>query len=131
MTLHADSQPTLDALEPADLVHDFTDDELAIALPTLFAELRDLQRRLALHNRDGFFAEEAGSDACLALGHQPNPDMPLREQWVDVEGHEYGYTDWLCSATKYGQSCTYCEGECIWPVPPRLWALPNVTGEAR
>lgn len=123
-----------DAFDPDEVAgadHGLDDDQLAEALPQLFADLRRYAANRRLHDRDGFFADFAGSTACLELGHRPNEDAPFGEQWVTVPDHEYGFDSVICLTTRRGVCCTVCEGECMWAALPQLWQVPAVTGEAR
>jgi hypothetical protein len=76
------------------------------------------------HNRDGYFAEIAGSEKCLALGHRPDPELGWETDDL-YDSHPYGWHgDQLCTATKYGTACTECESDdCPWePADPEiLW----------
>jgi hypothetical protein len=76
------------------------------------------------HDRNGWYAELAGSEQCLALGHEWNPDGDD----IDHERfeHQPSWDDrWICPDTRYGSCCTECEGECYlgdWPADDILWA---------
>lgn len=67
------------------------------------------------HNRDGYFAEVAGSEKCLALGHKPDPEQDWDTEEL-YDSHPYGWDgERLCIGTKYGAACTECESEdCPW-----------------
>ena len=102
---------------------EFTDDELEGILGSLAASLAYEQQQYKPHDQDGWFAEFAGSTACLALGHKPNE----YGEWDEDAIHESGWDgETLCTSTKYGSACTHCEGECDMQAPPSLWALPGV-----
>ncbi len=93
-------------------------------LRAVFDELGGEQAESRLHDRDGFYAHEAGSEECLALGHVP-PEDPA--DWEVIPGHETGWNDSiLCVATKYDTACTVCEGECSYEVPKSIWSMPGV-----
>jgi len=77
------------------------------------------------HDRNGWYAELAGSPKCLALGHEWNPEGDDLEH--ERFGHEPGWggDNWICPDTRYGSACTECEGECHlgeWPADDILWA---------
>lgn len=81
------------------------------------------------HDQDGFFAEYAGSEKCLALGHVPPADP---SDWETVLDHGLGWSgEVLCDGTRYGIACTHCEGECSHERPPLVWTLPGVIGASR
>ena len=62
----------------------------------------------SLHPLTGFFAQYAGSNACVALGHVSRKD----DDWEDVEGHPMGFgEEFLCIGTAYGVCCTVCESD--------------------
>jgi hypothetical protein len=86
---------------------ELTDDELDEYLAYVYEDLREAYRDRHLHNRDGFFADVAGSEACVALGHPDSADA------LEVDGHERGWTgEVICTGTRFGVACTECEGEC-------------------
>jgi len=59
------------------------------------------------HDLNGFIAEFAGSDECVALGHVAD----VYGGW-DAQTHPYGWgNEQMCVATRYGTACTYCESE--------------------
>lgn len=127
MTVH-DIVPTVPeaAADEPDLFEDW--------LVETFDELADEEhaRRIGHHDRDGYFAHEAGSAKCVALGHASRVDEghPLFDAW-DAE-HPYGWSgERLCLQTRYGEACSGCEGDCEFTIPPSLWQLPGVTGERR
>ena len=71
------------------------------------------------HNQDGFIADEAGSERCKALGHEPTP-MEYEEagewytelEWGDDDIHVFGWDgEYLCKGTIQGPACTECESE--------------------
>lgn len=68
----------------------------------------DFDRR-HFHNRDGWFADEAFSEKCLALGHREEEgDDP---HYADGD-HSYGWDgSMLCEGTKWGVACSECESE--------------------
>lgn len=94
-------------------------------------ELQDAATHLAryhdyrrAHDSDGYFAELAGSTKCLALGH--------REPF-DEDTHTEGWEgELICDATRYGDACMYCEGECDFGYGrvQLLWDAPGVSAEA-
>jgi hypothetical protein len=72
------------------------------------------------HDRRGYFAELAGSNECLVLGHEPDPATG----WVDVNDHQRGWGgEYICEATAYGTACMECEGDCPFEFfePSKLW----------
>lgn len=79
------------------------------------------------HDRNGWYAELAGSAECQALGH---PAIDGEDDDAVLEHEKYDHSpsfdgDWLCGATRYGTACSECEGECHlgdWPDASRLWA---------
>jgi len=78
------------------------------------------------HDQDGFLAQDAGSPACLALGHKPVlVDGFGYEDWGDDHAGSFD-GEWLCKALTTDTCCTYCEGECQLEIPLRkdfLWSL--------
>ena len=62
-----------------------------------------------MHDRDGYIAEYAGSEKCLALGHVIDPDG----EW-NADTHPWGWgLEPMCPATQYDTACTRCESsEC-------------------
>jgi len=87
----------------------------------VFKDLNHGSRERSMHDRDGWFAEEAGSAECIALGHTASD--------YDDEFHPYGWGGYaMCIATKYGEACSECEAEgCSALVESvssdRFWAL--------
>ena len=74
-------------------------------------EMLSASHERMLHNQDGYFAEKAGSPACVALGHK-EPEGGWYERYDDEE-HLIGWdNEPLCVATRFGVACTVCEGEC-------------------
>lgn len=84
------------------------------------------------HNRDGYYAHEAYSPQCLALGHTPELDefgdtVPeyedsLAEADIHAPSWDGGY---LCAETKYSPACSECEGGCDFDYMelPLIWDL--------
>lgn len=69
----------------------------------------DFERR-HFHNGDGWFAEEAFSEKCLALGHAEDADGD-DPHYADGD-HTYGWNDsMICTDTKWGVACTECESD--------------------
>ncbi len=90
-------------------VEPWTEEERDEFLADLYPDLRYAHRERQLHDRSGWFAEEAGSAACKELGHS-RPENGWGEDYD--AGHVQGWEgSWLCEATKYGSGCTYCEDE--------------------
>lgn len=96
-------------------------------MDAVYSSLRYGSRERAFHNRDGFFADPAGSDKCVELGHrEPLSDWSEREDDLHPRGFD---GELLCLGTRHGQCCTECEGECGAPewllmsTPGELWAL--------
>lgn len=91
----------------------------------------DHERR-HVHDLDGFYAQPAGSEPCLALGHTYDPDRSAvvgDDMYEPADLHPFGWGGGgpICTATRYGVACTYCEGECDHhDVVPVLWGLPGV-----
>lgn len=79
------------------------------------------------HDRNGWYAELAGSKACQELGH---PVILGDSEESILEHEKYDHSPafdggWVCGATRYGAACTECEGECNladWPADDILWA---------
>jgi hypothetical protein len=96
-----------------------TDEELEEYMQDVYRDLRAYWQDRHSHDRDGYFAQLAGSMACEALGHKPDPDFG----WDDDDEHPWGFDDILCEATRYGKCCTQCEGECDFTFvdPSALW----------
>jgi hypothetical protein len=63
------------------------------------------------HNLDGWFAEAAGSEKCLALGHKPKEDARDEFDEWDDDNHPYGWFGFVCAETRWGQACTVCESD--------------------
>jgi elongation factor P--beta-lysine ligase len=82
------------------------------------------------HDRNGFFAEYAGSEQCLALGHTADEEG----EWDD-DAHPYGWDgDQICVATRYGLACTECESdECFGEDTDTraFWELFSADGSSR
>lgn len=107
-----------------------SDDDLEAALRDLYRWLRRDGSEVRPHDRDGWFADWAGSEKCLALGHERQDDYP---EW-DEDTHNIGFDgDWLCESTRYGTCCTYCESEDCGATrrDVNIWRAPWVTGGAR
>lgn len=84
--------------------------ELEEYMQDVYRDLRLYWYDRKCHDRDGWFAEEAGSDKCLALGHKPDPEDGWR---ADPDDHPMSWDgDPLCIGTRCGEACTQCEGEC-------------------
>lgn len=85
----------------------------------------DFDRR-HFHNRDGWFADEAFSEKCLALGHsEEGGDDP---HYADGQ-HSRGWDgSMLCEGTKWGVACTECESEACPYLEEALsiWDAPGV-----
>ncbi len=90
-------------------VEPWTEEERVEFLDDLYPDLMYSHRERKLHDRDGFLAEEAGSAACVALGHS-KPEDGWGEGLDDEHVPGWDGT-WLCDATRYGSACTYCESE--------------------
>lgn len=104
----------------------YTDEEWAEYMADVYDELSGWWDDMKFHDQNGYFAEYAGSEKCLALGHVPPADPA---DWETIPGHSTGWdAEALCDATRYGTACSYCEGECSQERPPLLWNLPGVIG---
>jgi len=87
-------------------------------------------RRRTFHDQAGFYADEAGSAQCVALGHtDPEVSGDATDDEIDAwrESHPLGWHGSICLATRHGVACTTCEGECDNPDPadtadPWRWA---------
>lgn len=121
---------------PDDVLSDDADDQEW--LTDAFADITavDHERRHGDHDRDGYFAELAGSEKCLALGHV-TPEIAWDDDFDKVEAdhpewaakHPWSWDgERLCLDTRYGVACTACEGECDSITLPvvELWSLPGV-----
>lgn len=118
-----------------------SDADLETGLRELFEELAAYERgrRKTSHDQTGYFAKDAGSPECLALGHaEPEryDENDQERESYDAEFRAYEsahpYREGnirLCAATAYGAACTTCEGECEQPTPTTIWALPGVSAE--
>lgn len=98
----------------------------------VYKDLREWYRDRDRHDRDGFFAEFAYSNACREAGHpqeSTDGEDPLRTTDEHITGWD-GHL--ICLATKYGVACSECEGEdCPYLVEfTGLWALRGVSAEA-
>lgn len=98
----------------------------------VYKDLREWYRDRGRHDRDGFFAEFAYSDACREAGHpqaSADGEDPLRAAGDHVSGWD-GHI--ICLATKYGVACSECEGEdCPYLVEfTGLWALRGISVDA-
>jgi hypothetical protein len=86
------------------------------------------ERERKYHDRDGYFAEEAGSPQCEALGHTPDPE----NGWEGDAEHPYGWGggDPICPDTRFGVACSQCEGDCSGieddVTQDAFWGLPGV-----
>lgn len=114
----------MSAFDEAAEYHYTSDEEREDYLDDVFSEIRYLNwgLRHGDHDRNGFFADEAGSDQCVALGH-------TESDWENDETHPMGWDgDPICEATKFGQACSACEGECDFSTPSvvKIWELPGV-----
>lgn len=111
---------------------DETDEEREEYLLEVFFELPLIHRERHHHDRNGWYAELAGSEACLALGHRYDPDGATDDDtWLPEDQHGYGWQgEQLCTGTRYGVACTDCEGECDQTDPVDLWSLPGVAAAA-
>ncbi|MEZ3156872.1 hypothetical protein AB1K56_08055 [Microbacterium sp. BWR-S6Y] len=109
-----------------------TPEELEEWLTETFAEFAELNVQRGYHDADGFYAELAGSPACLARGHVARVDEghPLFDEWADAHPMSWDGDARLCEATQYGTACSACETDCglFWE-PPSLWTLPGVRGQ--
>lgn len=101
----------------------WSDEEREEWLRDALDELAGYAAEARFHDTDGYFAHEAGSPECLALGHKPSEFG----EWDEDDQHESGWDgDLLCLGTRYGVACTNCEGECSHEIPPSVWTLPGV-----
>jgi hypothetical protein len=94
-------------------------------LAEAFKELRGFWADAKFHDRNGWFADEAGSDRCRELGHD-------EDAFEDEETHPPSFDgDALCGATRYGVCCTECEsGDCPYLFVRSVWDWPIVRGVA-
>lgn len=98
------------------------DVEREIYLSDVYRELRDFAYRRKDHDQDGWWADDAGSDKCRALGHE-------EADWDNDETHPSSFDgEPLCYATRHGSLCTVCEGECYYDYDEArlLWSSPGV-----
>lgn len=117
-----DEVPTTDEMD------EYTEQEWADYMETVYEGILKWRAEGWRHDQDGFFAEYAGSEKCLELGHVAPADP---DDWETVPGHSLGWDrEALCDATRYGVACLYCEGECSHEQPASVWALPGVSAEA-
>ena len=112
-----------------------TDADREEYLVELFKSLPSEHKARAWHDSDGYFADYAGGEKCLALGHKPFEEMddtsgedgysPAVDHGASWDGEE------LCLSTKYGVACSYCEGECShgYGQIPNLWEMVASKGE--
>ncbi len=84
--------------------------------------------RRHFHDRNAFYAEEAWSEKCLALGHVETDEAEDENEHYVNGDHQYGWDyTMICLDTRYGEACSECEGECdYWDTGGDLWALPGV-----
>jgi hypothetical protein len=101
------------------------DGDLDWYMEQVYDEIAEAHRERAHHDRDSFFCDYAGSEDCLALGHQPDDEG----NWDD-DNHQMGWDgDVICPATRSGAACSQCEGECNFDGEPLfgtredLWKL--------
>lgn len=93
-------------------------------------------RERKMHNGNGWFADFAWSEKCLAAGHKKDPSAFDEDgAYHDYEDELYGDGthvtgfdgDILCTETKWGSCCTDCESEdCeygLGALAPNLWEL--------
>lgn len=102
---------------------DLSEDELEEYLDDALDEIPGWHHVNAWHDRDGYYAKEAGSAECVTLGH-------TEDDYDDGETHPSSFDgELLCLATRFGECCTVCEGECQYnggaPLLS-LWTLPGV-----
>lgn len=109
---------------PVGIYDDFeSEEEREEALLEAFTAITYAYYEAKHHDSDGFFAYEVGSPQCLALGHSVHDDLESDPLYGDGT-HIMGWTEPICSATRYGVACTYCEGECDHQLPRvKLWTL--------
>lgn len=89
------------------------EDDIEEYLRDVYVSIPGWHADAARHDRDGFFAEFAYSDACREAGHtndQEDADGndPLIADGIHTSGWD-GHT--ICLATKHGVACSECEGE--------------------
>ncbi len=93
-------------------------------------------RERKMHNGDGWFADFAWSEKCLAAGHKKDSsafdeDGAYHDYEDELYGdgtHASGFDgDLLCTDTKWGTCCTECEGEdceyAFGELRPSLWEM--------
>jgi hypothetical protein len=98
-----------------------TEFEVETYLRDVFADIAvEEYGRRQYHDQNGYYAEPAGGEQCLALGH-------TEDSYEDEETHPPSW-DWdnLCIATRHGSCCTACEGECSMEPPALIWELRKV-----
>jgi len=85
----------------------------------------DHERR-TLHDTDGYFAKYAFDEECLAFGHKPGSSDDEEDDPYIADGTHTGSWDGetICTSTKYGVACTYCESECdFWDSGVDIWDM--------
>lgn len=111
---------------------DITEDEVESELRWTYDRLASAHQALAVHDADGFFADHAGSPKCAALGHDLE-DLDQHEDLIADGDHVSGWNgDEICVPTRWGEACTYCEGECdtLYGKIPNLWDMVRAKGES-
>lgn len=112
--------------EPEEIA-EHTEEEWADYMQSVYDGMKVWWGEAKFHDEDGYFADVAGSEACLALGHTPFQD-DTGEAWP---GHPIGWNgEVLCEGTRYGVACMQCEGECEHERPESVWSMPGVIGAA-
>lgn len=104
----------------ADL-NEMSDDEREETLRLELKGLSGWNRENSTHDASGYYAEYAWGEKCLALGHKQDPkcldDDGFYDDYEDElfadDIHASGWDgDIICTETRHGVACMYCEGEC-------------------
>ena len=120
----------------AEQFSEMTEAEVEEDLQWHFKHIEPWHRERKMHNGNGWFADFAWSERCLAAGHEKDPQaLDDDGAYHDHEDALYGDGthcsgfdgDVLCTETKWGTCCTTCEGEdCEYgfgELKPSLWEM--------
>lgn len=137
----SDHEPSfIDPFEPLSVQADWDggggDEQEALA-EAFYQITRYNHDRRNYHDQDGYFAELAWSERCIALGHQRDPQAYDGDTYFETEDQLYAdgvhAASWdgdswdgdsICVSTRYGTACVYCEGDCDHDITgPNLWEM--------
>lgn len=122
------------AMDYASLSSEEVEDDLQWHLSLIPAHHRERM----MHNSEGWLAECAFSEKCLALGHKPGEDGedgdPDWDQHYADGDHVYGWdAEMICVGTKHGIACSECESpDCEYDFGriPSIWEMVSAKEES-